>query len=776
MILTSGGNEADDHDPCAFAWEVRRILWERGFLPVAVFSREKRPKGLAWPERARRDPPDAVISPATRDALNTGIIADGLRPLDLDVNDDDICHAVVEMIVTKLGPAPSRYRSNAARRLLLYRAAIGEPPKASVSGPHGKLEVLGRGQQFVAAGFHPSGARLEWTRSPMEINRDDLIAVTEEQVAEVLAAAAVILGAQPVARRRAPSEMPVFPDAGDEAPPTAEILDLLGYVSADCGYQEWISVLMAIHAATGGAGVDIADAWSAGAPHRYPGRREIETKWRSFRRDGITIATLAEMAQRNGADVGEIARRHRPPSPAPDYSGLRVGNGASTESIDPETGEILDEAAPAAAENPSDFPDEFCRPDGLVGDIAGWIADTTPEPVPVHALGAALCIVGTLIGRKVYSRVRPTGTHLYVAAIAPSGVGKQHTMTCIRELLNVIDCRGHHTGWHNSGPKFASVIQSHASIAVVVDEFSEKFAAISKPNAGAHQSAISEMFREMWGCSTAEFHAPGALGREDMIIKRPSMSFFGTSTIRDFKDNMSARDIANGLFNRILLLPRFSEVAIGPEEEGVLEIPPDILEQCRAMYHCLGELLTQIAICGNGYPDPIMLPFDDAAARANIENKAFEREMRRKADKDREYGLYARYAEQVKRIAMIIACGMKPYDLRSAVVTEEEMTFARRLVAWSIDQFRTMAARDMAENENQKNYIFVLDIVRSAGIIGRSALYHKVKHRMRKPDLDDLIEYLIEAGTIEKIEHKTDGEPGRKKRGPKSESYRYLKG
>ena len=74
---------------------------------------------------------------------------------------------------TKLSPAMEygttiiRTRENSARCLLVYRAAEGLPRKrrlvgASHTDDHAcKIEVLGKGQQFVAYGRHPSGVELQ---------------------------------------------------------------------------------------------------------------------------------------------------------------------------------------------------------------------------------------------------------------------------------------------------------------------------------------------------------------------------------------------------------------------------------------------------------------------------------------------------------------------------------------------------------------------------------------------------------------------------------------
>jgi primase-polymerase (primpol)-like protein len=126
---------------------------------------------------------------------------------------------------------------------------------------------------------------------------------------EKLAARVEAMRPAPEPRHEAPSIQThhEWGSAGSE-----EVWELVSHIPADCGYHQWIETLMAIHSATGGSseGLGIADAWSARGGSKYPGTREIEKKWNSFKRGGVTIRTLAHLARQYGANLGEIAARH----------------------------------------------------------------------------------------------------------------------------------------------------------------------------------------------------------------------------------------------------------------------------------------------------------------------------------------------------------------------------------------------------------------------------------------------------------------------------------
>src|SRR5665213_2171748 len=190
---------------------VRVQLWDSGFRPVPIVNFDasgpspgKRPLGEAWREAALKAPPFCVVNPAVAFALNTGLLADGLRPIDIDIDDPAIAARVSAMAVDRFGEAPIRMRRNSPRCTILYRAAAGAPGKVAITGKdHApdnslKIEILGAGQQFVAMGRHHSGADLEWfPEAPGEITADNLPAITEDAVRAFLTAVAPLIGADP---------------------------------------------------------------------------------------------------------------------------------------------------------------------------------------------------------------------------------------------------------------------------------------------------------------------------------------------------------------------------------------------------------------------------------------------------------------------------------------------------------------------------------------------------------------------------------------------------
>ncbi|MEY9525606.1 hypothetical protein ABIF70_006747 [Bradyrhizobium japonicum] len=210
-------------------WTIRKQLWTSGYWPLAVYGPEakvgapgKQPATKEWQVRLSEANPRAVTEPPNQNALNTGILCDGLRAVDIDIDCLETVENVTSLGRSILGRAPVRYRNDSPRRLMLYRATTGEPRKLVISGRGGKVEILGRGQHFVAFGIHPSSSPYEW--EPKEFAAyecNQLTQITEEAVAEFLKAVAPVIEASYEISNVGDRTLASDPQIQAGAPPTA---------------------------------------------------------------------------------------------------------------------------------------------------------------------------------------------------------------------------------------------------------------------------------------------------------------------------------------------------------------------------------------------------------------------------------------------------------------------------------------------------------------------------------------------------------------------------
>lgn len=105
------------------------------------------------------------------------------RALDVDVSDTDLAGDIMAFILDEVGPLPMRYRDNSPKFLMTFQLD-GQFEKRILRTAGGNIEFLANGQQFIAVGTHPSGARYEWENGLP----DELPVLTEEKFEALWAA------------------------------------------------------------------------------------------------------------------------------------------------------------------------------------------------------------------------------------------------------------------------------------------------------------------------------------------------------------------------------------------------------------------------------------------------------------------------------------------------------------------------------------------------------------------------------------------------------------
>ena len=337
----------------------RMQLWDAGFRPVAIYNHDhpgpsagKRPLGNGWTDAARQDPPFCVTAAPVSHALNTGILCDGLRAIDVDIDDADTAHRVRSLALDMFGEAPMRYRSNSPRVLLLYRAASGQPEKRVLAGRDGrKVEILGRGQQFVAFGIHTSGALLQWMpEAPGEVTVDSLPAITEAQITSFLERAAPLIGAEPPRQERPTDRAASGRGLGAD---TLQVLTALQAIPNDgpSDWEAWNRIGMAVWAATGNseAGRAAWHAWSS--QHSAYDQAATDERWFHYADSPPTqigAGTLFYLARR-GTGGGVADEPESVPGWHPDDPGYLAAPPAQAGAADDPWPDPLDFLADAEA-------------------------------------------------------------------------------------------------------------------------------------------------------------------------------------------------------------------------------------------------------------------------------------------------------------------------------------------------------------------------------------------------------------------------------------------
>ena len=149
-----------------------------------------------------------------------------VRALDVDVPHAAQALAIEQAIAEHLGLAlPARRRGDSAKFLLAF-VLRGDHAKRRLPTEHGVIELLATGQQFVALGTHPSGARYEW---PAGLP-DDLPELTLDQADELWRMLEERFGVAPASTSSVTTTKAQKLDRAIHADPVAEAMLAAGQV------------------------------------------------------------------------------------------------------------------------------------------------------------------------------------------------------------------------------------------------------------------------------------------------------------------------------------------------------------------------------------------------------------------------------------------------------------------------------------------------------------------------------------------------------------------
>ena len=177
---------------------------------------------------------------------------------------------------------PEKYRDSIATRKF-KTGVIDDEGKAE------QIELRWNGCQSVVAGAHPLTNGYFWVKGHGPGDRD---------IAEApLCLIEKMLKPKPKPAPPKPKAMPALPSGDSDSNYARSYLAALSAARAD-DYDDWIQVGMALHSVGDDSLLDDWEQWSAQSAKNKPS--DCQRKWRSFKKSGITIGTLGEMAKKDG--------------------------------------------------------------------------------------------------------------------------------------------------------------------------------------------------------------------------------------------------------------------------------------------------------------------------------------------------------------------------------------------------------------------------------------------------------------------------------------------
>jgi hypothetical protein len=307
------------------------------------------------------------------------------------------------------------------------------------------------------------------------------------------------------------------------------------------------------------------------------------------------------------------------------------------------------------------------------------------------ALGVALTIVGTVIGRKVQGP-QDSATHLYMIMLAPTGFGKDDPLNCGRRLLTAFDERLIGPDEFVSSQGVWRFLKAKPLCCCFVDELGEQVALINDQKGNGFVAMIFGTFKKCYNAWT-EVHTAAKADVDSDVIRCPAPSIVGAGTPESFFRALRAKDLESGFVNRLVVLPFEGHKKPKEKARTVSSEPPQALLDRLAALPRL-ELIDSV-ISKDGapkLPKPLIIPWaDDGAADVYFELSRRMDVVQEEGD-DNHRDLSQRVCENAIRIATIIAVGRG-----ARAVAKEDIQFGIQLMEQSFEAVTGGVERYMFE-------------------------------------------------------------------------------
>ncbi len=217
-------------------------------------------------------------------------------------------------------------------------------------------------------------------------------------------------------------------------------------------------------------------------------------------------------------------------------------------------------AAKANSVNPDPVPN---LPTGLVGEIAQFIYQAAPRPVPETALAASIGLMAGICGRAY--NISGTGLNQYVLLLAMTGTGKEAAAEGIDKLMAAIKMQvPTSTGFvgpseiSSGAALFKYLGNQSQSFVSLLGEFGWRLQQLSSANANGAEVSLRRMILDLYNKSGANrtLAASAYSKKEDSTgsIQSPAFSILGESVPEKFYGALNEDMISEGLLPRFLLI------------------------------------------------------------------------------------------------------------------------------------------------------------------------------------------------------------------------------
>jgi len=695
-----------------------------------------------------------------------GIATAAVVGIDIDILDGALAIQIADLATSMLGDTPCLRIGRAPKRLLVYRAAT--PFAGRKRHP---LELLARGQQFVAHAVHPgTGQPYVWPEDSLLDTPLSQLPVLDEAAAMAWLDRAHAL-IPPELRPRSlhlPSDDSAWRGSSDPRGTFDAVKAALAYLpNEDLDGASWITMGNAIKAALGDEGRGLWLDWSksSGKSGRSGKSNTAERRWAGLRPHTIGVGSIYALAIDRGwvpppelTLNATVAERAVHPHPAAamlvkaDATPL-----AAAADVHPAAALLASLYASRAKQEtePLPVPASVMQPGGVLQMLVDECVSSALRPQPFLALGAAICAVGALGGRMYRTRT-DLRTNVYIAAVAESGGGKDHAPEVIRRCFDLAKL-DRYLGGENlaSGRGMLSALEQHPARLFQIDEFGLFLNTVTGGRAPTHKAEIWSELLKLYSRAKGIYRGTEYANKKDaprVDIHQPCVCFYGTTTPSTFWKALEGGAMMDGSLARFLVFVTDTDRPERNPNAGIIAPTPALLEALKAIARGPGDPpppgnlpdLHVVPMSAIEEPSPHTVPMTPAAEALHDRKLAEEDAWARKVAGTPQAAIVNRLGENASKLALICAISR---DSAHPQITDAQVSWGWALAEYCTRAVLRDAQRFLADTEFEKRLNRAIHIIGKHGPCSRRDMFHKGL-KLTAREFSEVIEALVTNGAV----------------------------
>lgn len=405
---------------------------------------------------------------------------------------------------------------------------------------------------------------------------------------------------------------------------------------------------------------------------------------------------------------------------------------------------------------------DYPKASGVLEAIQNYILEGSRIHSPNMALGAALSVVGTIIGNKV-SFNKSLANNYYIL-LSDAGGGKSSVIKGIKNN-DILPDEFFYPGSFSSSQAVIKAVFDNCEVLCTNDELSKLLKQIK--NGNEWQQGIVQELASIWSASGSRYELQAQSHKTDeerknakKFIVNPYMSFLGATTFTEFMENVDSDMFDSGMFPRCLFFidkerPNTRRLFLDDEEiEKSRDLAMKFVTELSSMIkNFLSKNVSVKAALGYNFEEIEPAMRVDIKPSQELIDRLLEinREimsMRGATDRSHLKAMLDRGIEHVNKLAMIAA-----FSELNTVILHRHLDWAFELYKTSLHNadptFNIAASAGYDDRLVNK----ALALIKKEGKISKRDLTNKLKLKTKLTQ--QLLEDLLSRGYVDKVESKS---------------------